>query len=94
MWAPLASEAGQLSLQELVIRLVDSTVVFVERHPAFLTLLDAPASTHLARRCARKLPAPCSQLPARSKTSHVAGKGAASGHRHAADGQSDEFFIP
>ena len=46
MWAPLASEAGHLSLQELVIRLVDSTVLFVERYPAFLTLLDAPASTH------------------------------------------------
>ncbi len=47
MWAPLASEAKHLSLAELVTRLVDSTVLFVERHPAFLTLLDAPASTHL-----------------------------------------------
>jgi AcrR family transcriptional regulator len=46
MWAPLATDAAHLSLQELVIRLVDSTVSFVERHPAFLTLLDAPASTH------------------------------------------------
>ncbi|MGA3325277.1 MAG: TetR/AcrR family transcriptional regulator [Terriglobia bacterium] len=46
MWAPLASEARHLSWEELVIRLVDSTVLFVERHPAFLALLDAPASTH------------------------------------------------
>ena len=46
MWAPLASEASHLSWQELVVRLVDSTVPFVERHPAFLALLDAPASTH------------------------------------------------
>jgi hypothetical protein len=46
MWAPLAHEAKHLSLEQLVIRLVDSTVLFVERHPAFLTLLDAPASTH------------------------------------------------
>ena len=46
MWGPLASEASHLSWQELVVRLVDSTVLFVERHPAFLALLDAPASTH------------------------------------------------
>lgn len=44
MWTPLVSEAKQGSLEELVIRLVDSTVAFVERHPAFLALLDAPAS--------------------------------------------------
>src|ERR1700682_2001726 len=46
MWTPLASEAKHLSWEELVIRLVDSTVLFIERHPAFLALLDAPASTH------------------------------------------------
>jgi AcrR family transcriptional regulator len=46
MWAPLVSEARHLSWEELVTRLVDSTVTFVERHPAFLALLDAPASTH------------------------------------------------
>src|SRR5579872_2984271 len=49
MWAPLADEAKHGSLEELVIRLVDSTVAFVERHPAFLALLDAPASTHAPR---------------------------------------------
>lgn len=43
MWAPLAGEASGLSWEELVIRLVDSTVIFVEQHPAFLALLDAPA---------------------------------------------------
>src|ERR1700681_2400099 len=32
LWAPLASEAKQLSWKELVIRLVDSTVWFVERY--------------------------------------------------------------
>jgi AcrR family transcriptional regulator len=46
MWAPLATEGKHLSIEELVTRLVDSTVLFVERHPAFLTLLDAPSSTH------------------------------------------------
>jgi len=46
MWVPLASEAKHLSWEELVVRLVDSTVLFAARHPAFLALLDAPASTH------------------------------------------------
>ena len=46
MWAPLVTEAKHLSWEELVVRLVDLTVLFVERHPAFLALLDAPASTH------------------------------------------------
>lgn len=50
MWAPLATEAKrvsgkELAWKELAIRLVDSTVSFAERHPAFLALLDAPAST-------------------------------------------------
>jgi len=45
LWAPLSSEATHLSWKELVIRMVDSTVVFVDRHPAFLALLDAPGST-------------------------------------------------
>jgi AcrR family transcriptional regulator len=46
LWTPLANEAKHLPLEELVVRLVDSTVSFAERHPAFLTLLDAPASTN------------------------------------------------
>jgi AcrR family transcriptional regulator len=45
MWAPLVHDARHLSLRHLVIHLVDSTVSFVERHPAFLILLDAPSST-------------------------------------------------
>ena len=54
MWAPLAGEAKRLSSQELVIRLVDSTVSFVERHPAFLALLDAPATTHVSPRARKR----------------------------------------
>jgi AcrR family transcriptional regulator len=46
LWAPLADEAPHESLGELVNQMVDSTVAFVERHPAFLALLDAPGSTH------------------------------------------------
>ncbi len=45
MWAPVPSEAKHLSWKELVNRLVDSTVSFVRRHPAFQALLDAPAAT-------------------------------------------------
>ena len=46
IWAPLSSEAEHLSLEKLVGRMADSTVLFIERHPAFLALLDAPCSTH------------------------------------------------
>jgi AcrR family transcriptional regulator len=46
LWLPIARDAKSLSWKELVERWVDSTVLFVERHPAFLALLDAPASTH------------------------------------------------
>ncbi len=45
MWAPLTTEAINFPWMELAARLVDSTVEFAERHPAFLALLDAPAST-------------------------------------------------
>jgi AcrR family transcriptional regulator len=44
-WGALTSEAKHLSWKQLAVRLVDSTVAFAERHPAFLALLDAPAST-------------------------------------------------
>jgi AcrR family transcriptional regulator len=54
MWAPLTIEARHLTWKELAIRLVDSTVAFAERHPAFLALLDAPAST-------------CSSTPVRTR---------------------------
>jgi len=54
MWEPLAVEANRLTLKELVERLVDTTVAFVESHPAFLALLDAPASTHLAPRARKR----------------------------------------
>lgn len=41
----LKDEAAHLSVERLVIRLVGMTIAFVESHPAFLALLDAPLST-------------------------------------------------
>ena len=41
----LQSDAKRLSLPALVERLIHLSVDFVESHPAFLALLDAPAST-------------------------------------------------
>lgn len=41
----LESSAKSLRLQQLVQRLIVSSVRFVESHPAFLQLLDAPSST-------------------------------------------------
>jgi AcrR family transcriptional regulator len=41
----LEAEAASLSLKRLVARLIGMTVGFVESHPAFLALLDAPLST-------------------------------------------------
>jgi AcrR family transcriptional regulator len=41
----LEEEAFGLSLERLVARLLNMTVRFVDEHPAFLALLDAPAST-------------------------------------------------
>lgn len=41
----MEKEASDLSLERLVARLLKMTVRFVEEHPAFLALLDAPAST-------------------------------------------------
>ncbi|HVW86776.1 MAG TPA: TetR/AcrR family transcriptional regulator [Bryobacteraceae bacterium] len=45
MYAPLARNAGTLSAEALVSKLVDLTVEFVNTHPAFPALLDAPRST-------------------------------------------------
>jgi len=45
MYAPLAGEVGGLGLRELANRLIDLTIRFVDTHPAFLPLLDAPRST-------------------------------------------------
>ncbi|HWC96145.1 MAG TPA: TetR/AcrR family transcriptional regulator [Candidatus Sulfopaludibacter sp.] len=45
MCAPLADQAGRLELKPFVGRLIDVTVRFVDTHPAFLALLDAPRST-------------------------------------------------
>lgn len=41
----LEKEAAGLSLERLVARLLNRTVRFVDDHPGFLALLDAPAST-------------------------------------------------
>jgi AcrR family transcriptional regulator len=46
LWAPLSSEAEHLSLVKLVSRMADSAAWFIERHPAFLVLLDAPCNSH------------------------------------------------
>ncbi len=45
VWAPLEHDAQTLTLERLSARLVDSTIHFVESHPAFIALFDAPAST-------------------------------------------------
>ncbi len=42
---PLEAQSKTLHLQALVDRLIDLTIGFVESHPAFLSLLDAPSST-------------------------------------------------
>jgi len=47
--AELAESAAALNLEELVGRLIDMTVGFVDSHPAFLALLDAPRSTRTPR---------------------------------------------
>src|SRR5206468_9044738 len=41
----LQAEATDLTLEEVVGRLISLSVDFVESHPAFLALLDAPAVT-------------------------------------------------
>jgi AcrR family transcriptional regulator len=43
--APLAEEAKTRTLRHLVGRLIDVTTHFLDSHPAFLALLDAPRST-------------------------------------------------
>jgi AcrR family transcriptional regulator len=45
MCASLAGEASSLSLQALASRLIDLTIRFVDAHPAFLHVIDAPRST-------------------------------------------------
>lgn len=45
LWAPLEHEARSLTTRELVAALIDSTIAFIDDHPAFLRLLDAPRTT-------------------------------------------------
>ena len=44
MCEPLAEQAKSLTLEELVDRLINLTIEFIESHPAFPALLDAPRS--------------------------------------------------
>ncbi|MGH9469301.1 MAG: TetR family transcriptional regulator [Terriglobia bacterium] len=53
VWADLALKAKGLPVRQLVGCLIDSQIQFAESHAAFLALLDAPPTTHTARR--RKL---------------------------------------
>ena len=93
MWAPLASEAKHLSWEELVIRLVDSTVLFVDAASG----IPGPAGRAGQHPCAccraGKIPATGCDHASRPQASHVAGKSAAPCHDDAADDQSDEFSI-
>ena len=43
--SPLAAEAKARTLRHFVGRLIDVTTQFLDSHPAFLSLLDAPRST-------------------------------------------------
>lgn len=45
--APLEAMAGSLNLRGLVDHLMDLNVAFIENHPAFVALLDAPNSSHI-----------------------------------------------
>lgn len=53
--AALELEAGNLSLDRLVARLVNVSLHFVESRPAFLPLLDAPSSTRSPLSLRRRL---------------------------------------
>jgi AcrR family transcriptional regulator len=54
MWSPLRERAKSLDVEAWVELLINLNVDFVEQHPAFLPLLDAPAST--------RIPAPMRQV--------------------------------
>jgi AcrR family transcriptional regulator len=47
LYAPLAVKARTLNREALVSHLIDLTVRFVDSHPAFPALLDAPRSTRV-----------------------------------------------
>jgi len=46
-WAPLVIQASELTLKQLVERLVELMVEFVRSHPAFLPLSEAPPKTRI-----------------------------------------------
>jgi AcrR family transcriptional regulator len=51
----LEGEAGELRLDEVVGRLIHLTADFVESHPAFLALMDAPGNTRSPRSLRRRV---------------------------------------
>ena len=45
--APLETQARTMSLERLVVRFVALMVKFVQQHPAYLPLLEAPSTTRI-----------------------------------------------
>lgn len=50
LWAALAAEAANLTVVELVSRLIKSQIDFAESHPGFYALFEAPPTSNTARR--------------------------------------------
>jgi len=50
LWDSLAAEAGRLTVEQLVSRLIHAQVEFAAGHPAFLALFDAPPTVNSPRR--------------------------------------------
>ncbi len=48
LWRPLERRAKTLTPKQLTETMIDSTISFVDSHPAFLALFDAPGSTRRA----------------------------------------------
>lgn len=61
LWAPLEQQTKFFTAEELAFRLVGDMVAFIEDRPAFLPLLEAPATTcdPSIRQCLREQVARC-----------------------------------
>jgi len=46
-WLPLERDFARLDPENFASRLIDMVIVFINRHPAFAALLDAPRSTRI-----------------------------------------------
>jgi AcrR family transcriptional regulator len=44
MWAPVVADAGRLPIPELVDRIFEVFIAFIDSHPAYFPLVDAPVS--------------------------------------------------